>query len=93
MAGVFTTAVLKRHLLESVEEMQEQMMEQLSHISSESYIECWKKWNRHKNHCTNAGVDCCNRVMFNTIRSESHCALIKGVGSDVHEHLYRSEPI
>ena len=27
-----------------------------------------------------------------TGNSESHCALTEGVGSDVHERLYRSEP-
>jgi hypothetical protein len=28
-----------------------------------------------------------------TLRLESRCVLVKGVGGDVHEHPYRHEPI
>ena len=46
---------INRHLSESVEEMQEKTLAQLTKISSELYMECWDNSEHQWNHCINEG--------------------------------------
>ena len=50
--------VIKGRQCDSLEEIQEKILEQLTDISSELYIDCWKKKKKQKyhfNHCVNEG--------------------------------------
>jgi hypothetical protein len=38
-------------------------------------------------------VSSCHFAYTRTVRSESRCTFIKDVGSDVHDRLYRPEPV
>jgi hypothetical protein len=44
---------INSRLSESVEEMQEKMLTQLTQISSELYMECWDNWEHQWNNCNN----------------------------------------
>jgi valyl-tRNA synthetase len=50
--------VTKGQQCDSLEEIREKILEQLTHISSELYIDCWKKKQKcHFNHCINEVED------------------------------------
>jgi hypothetical protein len=40
-----------------------------------------------------SGTDRLSITLATKVRSESRCVLIKYIGSDVHERLYRPEPV
>jgi hypothetical protein len=47
----------------------------------------------HESHMVYPGIRLKLLRVYSTGSSECHCALTKGVGSDVHERLYRPERV
>jgi hypothetical protein len=62
-----------------------------SHGRRGVHLTCYSFRHSHNERTVNIPVNHMSLTALNIVRSESRCALTKGAGSDVHEHLYRPE--